>query len=115
MMGPTQKLNLKLLQVQIHQNAKDKGFWESQLTYQELVTKLALIASEVFESINFIRSASEASSLQDHNRRELSAELADIIIRTLDFAEGLGLDLGEAIEKKMAVNKDRPYKHGKRF
>ena len=109
MMGPTQKLNLKLLQVQIHQNAKDKGFWRD-IGYEELMAavKLSLIASEVFEAMEFLRRGEGDPKLID-------SELADIVIRTLDFAEGYGIDLGEAIEKKMAVNKDRPYKHGKRF
>ena len=108
-MGPTQKLNLKLLQVQIRQNAKEKGFWESpEGMYAEAIARLSLIASEVFEAIELIR---EGKGYE----KSLSSELADIVIRTLDFAEGYGIDLGEAIEKKMAVNKDRPYKHGKRF
>jgi NTP pyrophosphatase (non-canonical NTP hydrolase) len=39
-------------------------------------------------------------------------ELADIIIRAMDTAVTLGIDIGEAIAGKDAYNQTRPYKHG---
>jgi NTP pyrophosphatase (non-canonical NTP hydrolase) len=39
-------------------------------------------------------------------------ELADIIIRAMDTAVTLGIDIGEAIANKDAYNQTRPYKHG---
>lgn len=108
-MGPTQKLNFKLLQVEVHQNAVNKGFWSPHANVPSIIktVQLSLIASEVYEAIDAVRSGSPSS--------ELGPELADIVIRTLDFAEGYGLDLGEAIEKKMLKNQDRPKMHGKLF
>jgi NTP pyrophosphatase (non-canonical NTP hydrolase) len=40
-------------------------------------------------------------------------ELADIIIRAMDTACGLGIDIGRAIEIKCAYNSTRPRMHGK--
>ena len=39
-------------------------------------------------------------------------ELADIIIRLMDTAVTLGIDIGEAIKIKDEYNQTRPYKHG---
>jgi hypothetical protein len=40
-------------------------------------------------------------------------ELADIVIRALDTARTLGLDIGRAIALKSAYNEQREYMHGK--
>jgi NTP pyrophosphatase (non-canonical NTP hydrolase) len=42
----------------------------------------------------------------------LEEELADIIIRTLDDAGRLGVDIGRAVALKHAFNKTRPIRHG---
>ena len=40
-------------------------------------------------------------------------ELADIVIRALDTAASLGIDIGRAVQIKSAYNETRPYMHGK--
>lgn len=40
-------------------------------------------------------------------------ELADVIIMAMSAAGHLGIDITDAILKKVAVNHERPYKHGK--
>jgi NTP pyrophosphatase (non-canonical NTP hydrolase) len=42
----------------------------------------------------------------------LPIELADAVIRILDYCEYAGIDLGVAIRQKMAYNELRPYRHG---
>ena len=39
-------------------------------------------------------------------------ELADIIIRVLDTAKSLKINIGEAVRTKAAYNESRPYRHG---
>lgn len=39
-------------------------------------------------------------------------ELADIVIRAMDTAVGLGVNLGEAIRKKSEYNRSRLHRHG---
>ena len=39
-------------------------------------------------------------------------ELADVVIRSMDTAVQLGVDLGRAVALKTAYNRTRPYRHG---
>lgn len=39
-------------------------------------------------------------------------ELADVIIRALDTAATLNVDIAEAVEMKLAYNRTRPHRHG---
>lgn len=41
-------------------------------------------------------------------------ELADLVIRAMDCAVVLGVDLGAAIRKKSEYNRSRPFMHGKK-
>lgn len=43
------------------------------------------------------------------------SEIADVVIRCLDFADNFGFDLGAIIAEKIAYNETRPYKHGRNF
>jgi NTP pyrophosphatase (non-canonical NTP hydrolase) len=43
---------------------------------------------------------------------ELEAELADVVLRTMNYAESKGLRLAEAIVAKSEYNNKRPFKHG---
>ena len=61
--------------------------------------QLALICSEVGEAVNECR--------QVQPTEKLGAELADIILRTLGFAKGLGLDMEREVAAKMKKNKER--------
>lgn len=40
-------------------------------------------------------------------------ELADVVIMCMSAAGHMGIDLADAIERKIAKNHTRPYKHGK--
>jgi len=50
---------------------------------------------------------------EKHKPEGIAIELADCIIRILDFCGAYGIDIAEAIQVKMAYNATRPYKHGK--
>ena len=45
----------------------------------------------------------------------LAEELADCLIRILDYAEAKGLDMESALLKKMEKNEKRGHRHGKAF
>jgi len=64
---------------------------------------LALIHSEVSEAI-------EAFRLD--NQADFAEELADIMIRTMSLADGLGINLDRAIAAKIAKNRTRAFRHG---
>lgn len=77
-----------------------------------VATKLALIHSEVTEALLEIRNRETDLDLPARTADDpLSSELADIMLRTLELAEDLGIDLGAAIEAKAADTVGR-YRHG---
>ena len=72
--------------------------------------KIALIHSEVTEILEAVRKPSPDKHLP-HLSSE-AVELADTAIRVFEYAGSFGIDLGAAIEEKMAFNRTRPFKHG---
>ena len=42
----------------------------------------------------------------------IAAELADVIIRVLDYCAYAGIDIENVLEVKHEYNKSRPYRHG---
>lgn len=110
-----------------HENARNKGFWDdwdsicwedgldkneastleiNELFNNAIATRLMLIVSEVSEALE---------ALRNNDQNNFKEELADVIIRTCDLAGGLNIDLEDEVLKKINKNKDRPYKHGKKF
>jgi len=63
---------------------------------------LCLIHSELSEALECYR-----------DNKPIGEELADTLIRTLDLAAKLDIDIGTEIENKMKKNKSRPFKHGR--
>lgn len=44
----------------------------------------------------------------------IAVEMADCLIRILDWFSHEGLDADEIVRQKMTYNRGRPYKHGKK-
>lgn len=63
---------------------------------------IALMHSELSEALEGVRK----SKMDDHlpHRRSVEVEMADAVIRIMDFCAGRGLDLGGAIMEKLAYN-----------
>ena len=99
------------LQREIHRNAVAHGWWDEQRNPAELI---ALIHSELSEGLEALRKDVRQS---EHIPpfRGIEEELADVIIRVLDMAGGLNLDVAGAVVVKHKFNLTRPYKHGKKF
>lgn len=94
-----------------YQIAKDHGWHEKPRNDGEV---LALIHCEISEALQALRDGNKP----DHHCPDFSSleiELADAIIRIMDYAGERGLNLSLAILEKMEFNKKRPYKHGKNF
>ena len=73
--------------------------------------KIALMHSELSEALEAVR----LGNPQDEHCPEfasLDIELADAVIRIMDFAEARKIDLARAIAAKHAYNVTRPYRHG---
>ena len=68
-----------------------------------LCTHMALVHSEVSEATEAIRK---------HDRANFDEELADVLIRVVSIAYGLGTDLDAAVAAKLAKNRNRGLHHG---
>lgn len=78
-----------------------------------VIVLLALVTTEVAEAIEEVRAGRFGEWRGENGKPEgLPAELADVVIRCFDLAEGLGIDLAGAIERKHAYNASRPARHG---
>lgn len=75
---------------------------------------IALMHSELSEALEAMRKGDPASQ-KIPGFTNLEEELADTVIRIMDFNTEHGLDVGNAIIAKLAYNRSRPYKHGKKF
>ncbi len=87
---------------EIAQWREGKGFvtnWEGMLA------KLMLVVTEVSEA---------AEAVREDDREKFAEEIADTFIRLLDICGSMGIDIEAEIERKMEVNRGRPYRHGKK-
>jgi NTP pyrophosphatase (non-canonical NTP hydrolase) len=104
---------LDILARRCHRNAKEKGFWPPE--GRNKAEMMMLEVSEIAERLEAVRSTVPlpSSHLPAYSAEE--EEVADLIIRVMDYAVGHSLRLGDAFDAKMAYNAGRPYKHGKEF
>ena len=97
---------------QIHENAVDHGWWDEERGFPEV---LALIHSEVSEALEEYRNGRLPTEVYTGNNGKpegIPIELADVIIRVLDYCGYAGIDIDAAISQKHEYNKTRPYRHG---
>ena len=70
---------------------------------EHLLACLQLIVTEVAEATR---------DVQNDNKPGFDEELADVLIRTLGLAKGLGIDIDAVVRAKMEKNRTRGYRHG---
>lgn len=124
---------------EVHANAKNKGFFDTEKNIGEM---LCLIHSEVSEALeadrknhytnlkedwyikglanpNYGASFNSNESFKNEFKKSVKNtfedELADVMIRVMDLAAFKGIDLESHIKAKMRYNAMRKHKHGKKY
>lgn len=122
-------LGLNKVAEKIQQANASKGFWDKPRNIGEL---LMLVTSELGEAMeahrhskfadveNFDRTSNEDDEWFKKNYEEnikdtFQDEVADAVIRLLDMAGGLNIDLEKHILNKVRYNSLRPRLHGKKY
>lgn len=103
---------LNNLSAAVHKNAVEHGWWDEERGFTEV---LALIHSEVSEALEEYRNGRLPTEVYIGNNGKpegIPIELADVIIRVLDYCGYAGIDIDAAISQKHEYNKSRPYRHG---
>ena len=98
----------RTMQHAIHQNAVEHGWWDEP---REDGTVLALVHAEVSECLEALREGNPPDK-QCPWLSQAEVELADVVIRIMDFCERKGWALGRALVAKHEFNKSRPFMHG---
>ena len=110
-----------------HENAVNKGWWDEDRSFGEII---ALIHSEASEALEDYRKGRQPTEVWYEGKIDnqiarssfvnewcqkpcgIPSELADIVIRVFDVCGPYGIDLEKAITEKMAYNATRPKRHG---
>lgn len=110
----------------IHEDNRDKGFWDSD---REIGTLLMLVTSELAEALEADRKGNYCGKIK---REELDGkdfpawfeknvkdtfedEMADTVIRILDICGAMDIDLEWHINQKLKYNRTRAHKHSKAY
>lgn len=110
-MQPVTDLTIGELQAICHQRSHNAGWWDDYIAmpkqYQKyfLASRYTLIHSEGSEAFEGLRKGKMDEHLPC--RRNEEVELADMVIRIMDYAGGMGFDLAGAIAEKLVYNAQR--------
>lgn len=108
---PVTDLTINELQHVCHQRSHNAGWWDDYIAMPEkyrkyfLASRYALFHSEATEGFEGLR----RNASDDHlpHRKSEEVELADLVIRIMDYAGAMQFDLAGAIAEKLAYNIQR--------
>jgi NTP pyrophosphatase (non-canonical NTP hydrolase) len=105
---------------EIHENAVQKGWYDKEVTFSDVI---AMCHCELSEAMTEYRDDKpmfyykEKCGFIELDRlgekpEGIAVELADVIIRILDYCAYKEIDIDKVIKLKTEYNKTRPYRHG---
>ena len=111
---------LNTLRDAIYEDAVAHGLWEGTDCIVKECIDAAIQEGEPADQEEMMRGWAmetirrEANELEDASAdaEAYTDELADVIIASLSVAGKLGIDIDEAVRRKMEINRARPWKHG---
>lgn len=125
-------MTINELTKEIHDNSVAHGWWDEPRSFAEV---MALCVSELAEALEEDRAGKPMVYCAEYDDKHcgncleyrkacacgrnkpegIAVEMADCIIRILDWAGQAGVDMEQIILQKHEYNKTRPYKHGKKY
>ncbi len=101
-----------------HTNALEHGFHDFTESDGQFIIRAMLLmnseTAELFEAYrgNKLTEPCDKSPKMTEPLTNEEEEIADLIIRALDYCGRRKIDVGRAVAVKHAFNRDRPFKHG---
>lgn len=97
-----------------------RGFTPGNGSRLETIEKLMLAVGELSEAVEELRAGHHPQDIYYNESKPdkpegFPIEIADTIIRLLQLAAALDIDVDMAVALKNEYNKTRPYMHGKKF
>ena len=77
-----------------------------------ILAALGLVTSEVAEAMEAVRKHDPATWRDTATKDTLARELGGAVVRIMDIAVWLRIDLGQAVVEEIEANATRGYKHG---
>ncbi len=97
-------------QQEAHALAKEKGWHDGNK--RTTVETYTMIAGEAFEAINEYREGKPSKYYEGDKPCGEAIEMADIVLRVMDYCEFRGWSLEELLKEKHRYNSSRSYRHG---
>lgn len=83
---------------------RDERDWMKFHNHKDMALSLVLEAGEVLEHFQW-KSAAEVEAYAKERKDDIAEEIADVAVYLFELADNLGVDLKEAVERKLLKNR----------